>query len=103
VKIAVFAPIPSASVNTATSVNTGFFRSIRNPNRKSPMLSSSPRHPHRGHFQYPPSEAQSLRRVAYTALREKSCLSQFMFLRQPSTRLVPSMTISIIVSIHGPD
>src|SRR5260370_10495968 len=34
-KIAVFAPIPSASVNTATAVNPGFFDSIRQPKRVS--------------------------------------------------------------------
>jgi hypothetical protein len=41
VKIAVFAPIPSASVSTAMIVSTGFFRCIRNPNRKSAAKSSS--------------------------------------------------------------
>ena len=30
-KIAVFAPIPKPNVNTATSVNPGFFKSIRQP------------------------------------------------------------------------
>ena len=35
VKIAVFAPIPSANVSTATMVNTEFFRSIRRPKRTS--------------------------------------------------------------------
>jgi hypothetical protein len=34
-KIALFAPIPSASVTIATRVNPGFFRSIRAPYRKS--------------------------------------------------------------------
>ena len=33
VKIAVFAPIPSASVSTATAVNPGFCSSTRNPKR----------------------------------------------------------------------
>ena len=32
-KIAVFAPIPSARVRTATTVNTGFRNSCRNPKR----------------------------------------------------------------------
>ncbi len=31
VKIAVFAPMPSASESTATVVNTGLFASIRKP------------------------------------------------------------------------
>jgi hypothetical protein len=34
-KIAVFAPIPSASVNTAIAVNPGFFANIRSPYRAS--------------------------------------------------------------------
>jgi hypothetical protein len=34
-KIAVFAPIPKASVSTATSVNPGLFTSIRTAYRKS--------------------------------------------------------------------
>jgi hypothetical protein len=34
-KIAVFAPIPSASVNTAVSVNPGDFRNCRNANFRS--------------------------------------------------------------------
>ena len=34
-KIAVFAPMPSASVTTATIVKPGFFASIRIPYRKS--------------------------------------------------------------------
>ena len=40
-KIAVFAPMPSASVRTATSVNAGVFSSIRTPNRRSCTISSS--------------------------------------------------------------
>ena len=35
-KIAMFAPIPSASESTATAVNVGFSRSCRSPKRKSP-------------------------------------------------------------------
>jgi hypothetical protein len=34
-KMAVFAPTPSASVSTATSVNPGRFNSVRSPNRMS--------------------------------------------------------------------
>src|SRR5215510_13226252 len=34
-KIAVFAPIPSANVSTATNVRPGFLANIRTPNRKS--------------------------------------------------------------------
>src|SRR6266404_3657207 len=37
-KIAVFAPIPSASVSTATAVKPGFFNSWRKPNFKSFMV-----------------------------------------------------------------
>src|SRR5687767_6661175 len=33
--MAVFAPTPSASVNTATAVNPGRFKSVRTPNLKS--------------------------------------------------------------------
>ena len=40
-KIAVFAPIPSASVRMATAANPGFFRSIRRPNRISCSRSAS--------------------------------------------------------------
>src|SRR5882724_7582294 len=40
-KIAVFAPIPSASVRIATAANPGFFRSIRSPNRISCSRSAS--------------------------------------------------------------
>jgi hypothetical protein len=35
VKMAVFAPMPSASVTTATAVNAGSRRSIRSPKRMS--------------------------------------------------------------------
>src|ERR1043165_5874297 len=45
-KIAVFAPMPSASVNTATNVNTGCLSSTRAPKRRScqnvPISSSTP-------------------------------------------------------------
>ena len=34
-KIAALAPMPSASVNTATAVKPGFFASVRIPNRMS--------------------------------------------------------------------
>jgi hypothetical protein len=40
VKIAVFAPIPSASVNTAVKVNPGDFRNCRTAYFKSPNIAS---------------------------------------------------------------
>src|SRR6266849_2356945 len=45
-KIAVFAPIPSASVSTATAVNPGFLLSMRRPYRTSSTNSSTRRQPH---------------------------------------------------------
>ena len=46
-KIAVLAPMPKASVNTATVVNPGFFRSMRAANRKSCHSVSSNGRPRR--------------------------------------------------------
>ena len=40
VKMAVFAPMPSASVSTATAVNIGFFTSIRAAKRTSRTISA---------------------------------------------------------------
>jgi hypothetical protein len=42
-KTAVLAPMPSDSVEIATSAKAGFFTSIRNPNRRSCTISSSRR------------------------------------------------------------
>jgi hypothetical protein len=39
--MAVFAPIPAASVSTAASVNPGFFNNTRTPYRKSAQVVSN--------------------------------------------------------------